>query len=127
MLAESRKAGVPYSTYKRKMLSEGKWLPNQGGKGNKTGHVFPIEEYLSGERFVHRHVLKLRLITEGLKPGHCEKCGLSEWLGEKIPLELDHIDRNGNNNTLSNLQILCPTCHAIKTRKDRKTKKVKTC
>jgi 5-methylcytosine-specific restriction endonuclease McrA len=33
-------------------------------------------------------------------------------MGEPIPLELHHIDGNHNNNDLSNIQLLCPNCHA---------------
>lgn len=43
----------------------------------------------------------------------CESCGLSEWLGQPIPLELDHIDGNPDNNSETNLRLICPTCHAL--------------
>ena len=43
----------------------------------------------------------------------CEKCGLTEWLGEKIPLEVHHIDGNRRNNQESNLILLCPNCHSL--------------
>lgn len=46
--------------------------------------------------------------------GHkCEKCGLSEWIGNSIPLEVHHIDGDNLNNVLENLQLLCPNCHAL--------------
>lgn len=46
--------------------------------------------------------------------GHrCEKCGLEEWQGQKIPLEVHHIDGDEVNSELNNLQILCPNCHAL--------------
>jgi 5-methylcytosine-specific restriction endonuclease McrA len=46
--------------------------------------------------------------------GHkCEKCGLSEWLNETIALEIHHKDGNALNNTLDNLELLCPNCHAL--------------
>jgi hypothetical protein len=45
--------------------------------------------------------------------GHrCEGCGLSEWREKEIPLELDHIDGNPDNNIDENLRLLCPNCHA---------------
>lgn len=46
--------------------------------------------------------------------GHkCEQCGLKEWLNQKIPLEVHHIDDDHKNNVLENLQLLCPNCHAL--------------
>lgn len=45
--------------------------------------------------------------------GHkCESCGLSEWLNEQIPLELEHCDGDNRNNSKDNLLLLCPNCHA---------------
>jgi hypothetical protein len=43
----------------------------------------------------------------------CESCSLSEWLGSPIPLQLDHIDGNSDNNSRVNLRLLCPNCHAL--------------
>lgn len=42
----------------------------------------------------------------------CEGCFLSEWLGQEIVLELDHIDGNNKNNIRENLRLLCPNCHS---------------
>lgn len=56
--------------------------------------------------------LKKRLFKEGVKEYKCEKCGISEWNGEPIILELHHINGNHNDNHLENLQILCPNCHS---------------
>lgn len=54
--------------------------------------------------------IKLHLVREN---GHyCWCCELDTWMGQPIPLELDHIDGNNTNNELSNLRILCSNCHA---------------
>jgi 5-methylcytosine-specific restriction endonuclease McrA len=89
-------------------------------KGKKLGSKRPIEDYLSNKVFIGSHSLKLRLWKDGLKPKFCEVCRFFEWMGKEIPLELDHIDSNHDNNSLDNLMILCPTCHAQKTRHERK-------
>ncbi len=45
--------------------------------------------------------------------GHrCERCGLTEWLGVPITLELEHKDGNHYNNVKTNLELLCPNCHS---------------
>jgi hypothetical protein len=56
--------------------------------------------------------LKRRLREEGLKKEQCERCMNVLWNGEKIPLELHHINGNGRDNRLENLLLLCPNCHA---------------
>lgn len=46
--------------------------------------------------------------------GHkCESCGLSEWMGLPIVLEIEHVDGNRTNNEISNLKLLCCNCHAM--------------
>lgn len=69
----------------------------------------PLLEYLQGN--VANSSKRVRLIEEGVKENKCEICGLSEWMGKPIPLELHHIDFNHFNNNLDNLQILCSNCH----------------
>jgi Zn finger protein HypA/HybF involved in hydrogenase expression len=83
------------------------------------GKTRPIEDYLSNRVAISSDPLRKRLVKEGFKKFECEVCGLGEWMGEEIPLHLDHVNGNHNDNSLENLKILCPTCHAIKTRKDR--------
>jgi len=34
-------------------------------------------------------------------------------MDQPIPLELDHIDGNHQNNALDNLRLLCPNCHSL--------------
>lgn len=43
----------------------------------------------------------------------CNRCGLSDWLGQTISLELEHKDGNHHNNQRDNLEMLCPNCHSL--------------
>ena len=43
----------------------------------------------------------------------CNKCGIDKWLGQKLTLELEHIDGNNKNNARENLEALCPNCHSL--------------
>ncbi len=40
----------------------------------------------------------------------CSICGLREWMGHPIPLIIDHIDGNSDNNSLTNLRLVCGNC-----------------
>ena len=56
---------------------------------------------------------KLQLAEINEEQNHsCLTCGISEWQGKKITLELDHIDGNSSNNVRDNLRLLCPNCHS---------------
>jgi hypothetical protein len=85
---------------------------NQGGSGKKSNTRKTAEE-LSRSSFVTSHKLKLRLLEDGVKEHRCERCLLEFWLGVPIPLELHHKDGNRFNNSLSNVELLCPNCHAL--------------
>ncbi len=85
--------------------------PNQKGvyKGNNKKSV---TEYLKNKN-IKSHILRVKLIEDGIKEHKCEGCGLTAWKGKPIPLELHHKDGNHNNNELNNLELLCPNCHAF--------------
>ena len=48
-----------------------------------------------------------------MERGHrCETCHNTEWMGQPIPLQIDHIDGNSDNHAKENFRLLCPNCHA---------------
>lgn len=57
----------------------------------------------------------------------CKECGLSEWRGKPLVLELEHKNGNHSDNSRNNLECLCPNCHSLtpswRGRNNEKTKK----
>ena len=56
--------------------------------------------------------LKIRLVNEGKLEYKCQICGINEWLGQKLSLQLDHINGINNDHRIENLRFLCPNCHS---------------
>ena len=75
----------------------------------KTSYV-NAETYLNGEKPIHSSKLKIKLLKENLIENKCAICGISEWLGKPIVLQLHHINGNNSDNRLENIQLLCPNC-----------------
>lgn len=59
-----------------------------------------------------RHTLRNHVIQNDLLSYRCAICGITEWNGKTISLELDHINGINNDNRLENLRFLCPNCHS---------------
>ena len=53
-------------------------------------------------------VKKFLLEREGHK---CQICGYTEWMGQPIPLVVDHIDGNSENSAIDNFRLICGNCH----------------
>ncbi len=53
---------------------------------------------------------KYIIILRGYK---CESCFLEVWMNNPIPLEVDHINGNSEDNTYTNLKLLCLNCHGL--------------
>ena len=41
----------------------------------------------------------------------CQECGITDWNGKPLPMQIHHIDGNNKNNRLENAKLLCPNCH----------------
>jgi len=52
-----------------------------------------------------------RLIVE--RGNKCEECGIEEWRGKEIVVEVHHVDGNSKNSSPENVILLCPNCHSI--------------
>jgi len=74
--------------------------------------ITPIDKLLVAGRRRSRGHVKARLIREGLKESHCDICGIAEWRGKPLSLELHHVNGDGADNRLENLLLLCGNCHS---------------
>lgn len=74
------------------------------------GQRWPIAKLLNEGRC--NSSIKHRLVTEGLLEEKCSECGLTEWRGKKLCVQLDHINGINTDNRLENLRMLCPNCHS---------------
>lgn len=87
------------------------------GQGWSKGKTFVpkrnLSEYLDNQFPIQSYKLKKRLLKEKVMKQICSACGRKTWMNNPIPLELDHINGDNQNNKLNNLRLLCPNCHAL--------------
>lgn len=77
---------------------------------------------------IDRRNLRYKLVEDGIASSKICKNYLIEKYGEKcmecgwnkinehsmrVPIEIEHIDGNSENNNLGNLKLLCPNCHSL--------------
>ena len=79
------------------------------GSGWNAGN-YDYSLFTKGENKKGGKTLAAPLIA--LRGQKCECCGITEWLGNPIKLEVHHLDGDRLNNELTNLELLCPNCHA---------------
>lgn len=128
----SRTCSATYNAWKKSNLSKTAFLicawckvsfsRKGGNKTSKSGLVFCCREHKdvaqrveSGIKAIqpphygtspHLHDYRHYAMTN--MPNACNRCGYDKYVGI---LEVHHINRDRSNNSLSNLEILCPNCH----------------
>lgn len=111
-------AGGNYINIKRKIaeldLETAHFHGKAWNKGLKFRPRIPLKlsDVLVPNSSYQSNKLRKLLIREGIFEHKCYRCQLKVRMDRPIPLELDHIDGNNRNNTLENLMLLCPNCHA---------------
>ena len=98
--------GSNFKTMRKKIeilcIDTSHWTGELWSKGRT---LKSIEDYSS------RMARRKKLIS--IRGYKCEGCGVSDWLGHELLIEVHHIDGNNKNNQIDNLQLLCPNCHSI--------------
>jgi len=115
MAKAASKLKIHFNSFKKRALELNCYKPNQAGIGiRKDMPMIPIEEIIvKGKHPQYQtYKLKLRLVDEGYFENKCCKCGIKDWNGEELNMELDHIDGDRTNHLLENLRMLCPNCHS---------------
>ena len=112
-----RYLGVPTTgnnttTLKKKISKYGIDISHFTFSAKSKGKPKPLIEYLTYNSKCCRHILKERLLKEGYKRNVCEICGISDWNGKPLTMQIHHVDGDTKNNTLENLIMICPNCHA---------------
>jgi Zn finger protein HypA/HybF involved in hydrogenase expression len=113
-------AGGSYRTIKRYIIAWGLDVSHFTGQawvgtrpGPTPGQRYTLEEiFREGSTYPTGHLLKI-ILREGYRERRCESCGLTEWLGQPIAIEVDHANGVNNDHRLENLRLLCPNCHAL--------------
>lgn len=61
---------------------------------------------------ISKHLKRYLLEMDGAR---CSLCGWNKRhpVTKVIPVEVDHMDGNSENNAEGNLRLLCPNCHAL--------------
>jgi hypothetical protein len=82
------------------------------GRIQPRDRKIPLDELLVVGRKTSRSHLKRRLLEAGIKENRCEICGITHWMGKPVSMQLHHINGDGSDNRLENIQFLCGTCHS---------------
>lgn len=115
-----------YNTLKRIIKEENIDISHFKRQNTSKQESHDIEYYLVKDSHISSYRLKNKLIKEGIKEQKCECCGLTEWLGQPIKLELHHLNGDNTDNRLENLQLLCPNCHSYTDNYGGKNQKINT-
>lgn len=108
MGAAAKYLKIDWRTFKSISEKLGLYKPS-----NAPGKKYLTSDILEGKypHYPTSHLSK-RLVLEGVIIYECISCKITEYNGLNISLELDHIDGNNSNHSLSNLRLLCPNCHS---------------
>lgn len=118
--AAARYLGIDYRTLKKYAVKFGLFekYKNQSGKGirkSREGRI-DLQSILNGRAIMgNKYYLKKLLIREVIFEEKYKRCGYKDKkiIDHSVPLVLDFIDGNQENQQLYNLRLLCPNCYFL--------------
>lgn len=112
----AQKLGVKYKVYRRMATELGCCIKRPGTITDRVSSKFVSLDAIVIRGEIRRRVpgstLLSYLLMKGFKKYKCEECGISDWNGKELTLQVHHKDGDHFNNILDNLQVLCPNCHS---------------
>ena len=113
----SKVSGATQSHLKRRLLAAGvdisHWLRGSSGRvahNRRTPSSTLVRADSTRVLRTATAVLRRALIAIGVKYC-CAICGISDWCGRPLVLQVDHVDGDHKNNLADNLRFICPNCH----------------
>lgn len=91
------------------------FLGRSHSKGKKSWARKASSEVLIRSQSLEKRVRPIQLRNALIESGRayaCESCGIVEWRGLAITLQVDHKNGDWQDNRPENLRFMCPNCHS---------------
>jgi len=112
-VSEDAKQRISQGVKNNGYLQSEEWLNNVKSANQSEDRIKRVRQtWVEKRDYESAHIGSLKRWYLEDKSG-CEECGISEWRGNPIVLEVHHKDSDTNNNTFDNFQALCPNCHSL--------------
>ncbi len=125
-------AGGNHSHITRRIKDAGINTDHFTGQASNRGKTFEANRRTAESIFIKRYppnqreqarLLKRAMLETGVEY-RCVGCGnRGTWLGEKMTLQVDHINEDWLDDRRDNLRFLCPNCHFVQGRLNASVKK----